>query len=316
MITNKSDGKQILITTKGIEKSIRPYTGRYANSATKESLFYLDQLLENAKFIGDEKNKHKNNPKIKKANIHRVDVYAARYTRHKRDYEVKIKVRLFPATIKRDYTKHNFYWMVVEDIETEPTVHNAAGYPPQKSQRAEPLLKGSVSKPYTPNGDESREVQKSAYRVEHREFKGLPISIEQRKGGVRKWRDPLTGRSGETKFHYPYGYIRGTEGEDRDHVDCFLGPNEQSDKVYVVEQVSPETGLYDEDKVMLGFDSEEQAKAAYLAHYDRFFGSIHYLDFSDFLEILPKHGEGRKLLREYFVRKSLCGLDFLEELLS
>ena len=128
----------------------------------------------------------------------------------------------------------------------------------------------------------------------------MPISIEQRKGGVRKWRDPLTGRSGETKFRYPYGYIRGTEGEDRDHVDCFLGPNEQSDKVYVVEQVSPTTGLYDEDKVMLGFNSEEQAKAAYLAHYDdhRFFGSIHYLDFSDFLEILPEHGQGRKLLRD------------------
>ena len=88
--------------------------------------------------------------------------------------------------------------------------------------------------------------------------------------------------------------------------------------MYVVEQVSPETGLYDEDKVMLGFDSEEQAKAAYLAHYDdhRFFGSIHYLDFSDFLEALPKHGEGRKLLRNNFVSKSLCGLDFLEELLG
>ena len=164
----------------------------------------------------------------------------------------------------------------------------------------------------------NNEVQKSAYKVEHREFKGLPISIEQRKGGVRGWYDPLTGRSGETKFRYPYGYIRGTEGEDRDHVDCFLGPNEQSDKVYVVEQVSPETSLYDEDKVMLGFDSEEQAKAAYLAHYDdhRFFGSIHYLDFADFLEALPKHGEGRKLLRENIVRKSLCGLEFLEELLS
>ena len=136
-----------------------------------------------------------------------------------------------------------------------------------------------------------------AYRVEHRRYKGLPISIEQRRGGVRKWYDPLTGRSGKTKFRYPYGYIRGTEGEDRDHLDVFLGPNEASEYVFIIHQKSPETDLFDEDKVMLGFDGPEQAIDAYLAHYDNpaYFGSWDYMDFAEFKAALPACGEGRKL---------------------
>ena len=94
------------------------------------------------------------------------------------------------------------------------------------------------------------------------------------------------------------------------HVDVFLGPNEESDYVFIVEQVNPDTGLYDEDKVMLGFNSLMAAEKAYLSHYDnpRFLGDIRYMDFADFVDALPKHGEGRKLVlksnyKKFIVRK-------------
>jgi hypothetical protein len=36
--------------------------------------------------------------------------------------------------------------------------------------------------------------------------------------------------------------------------------------VFVVDQVNPRTGEFDEHKVMLGFDTLEEARAAYLAN--------------------------------------------------
>jgi len=108
-------------------------------------------------------------------------------------------------------------------------------------------------------------------------FQGLDISIENDKGQYRDWYDPHSRESGKTKMSYPYGYIRRTEGADGDQVDVFLGPNEKSDKVFIVHQVrKPDFKTYDEDKVMLGFESPREAKAAYLMHYDnpRFFDSM------------------------------------------
>lgn len=117
------------------------------------------------------------------------------------------------------------------------------------------------------------------------DFQGLPISVENRKGAVRSGVDP-DGSEWRTKMEYPYGYIRLTEGTDGDHVDCYVGPNRESRNVYVVHQVEPTTGRYDEDKVMLGFDSAAQAKRAYLKHYDdpRFFGSMDEMDIDQFKE--------------------------------
>ncbi|MFB9246517.1 hypothetical protein ACFFXZ_33190, partial [Massilia antarctica] len=64
-----------------------------------------------------------------------------------------------------------------------------------------------------------------------------------------------------------YGYIRGTVGADKDHVDAFIGPNPDSDKVFVVDQVHPESGKFDEHKVMFGFDSLDDARDGYDANY-------------------------------------------------
>jgi len=97
-------------------------------------------------------------------------------------------------------------------------------------------------------------------------------------------------------MHMPYGYIRLTEGVDGDHVDCYIGPNKMSEEVFIVHQQVPDTKAYDEDKIMLGYDSGVAAKAAYIRQYDRpgFFQSMEEYDMVEFKQML-KDRKGMKL---------------------
>jgi hypothetical protein len=116
-------------------------------------------------------------------------------------------------------------------------------------------------------------------------IQGMDISIENKKGSVRSGTDK-DGHDWSIKMAYPYGYIRGTIGVDGDHLDCYLGPNPESEKVFIVNQNDPATGKFDEQKVMLGFDSLEKAKEAYLRQYDRlgFLGDIETMEIEEFKE--------------------------------
>lgn len=118
-------------------------------------------------------------------------------------------------------------------------------------------------------------------------FQGFPVSIENKKGSTRSWYDSNADKKGETKMHYDYGYIRGTKGTDGDHVDVYLGPNEDADTVYVIHQrKAPDFVEYDEDKVMLGFGTAREAKDAYIKQYDnpKFFGTMTPLSLEEFRE--------------------------------
>lgn len=135
-------------------------------------------------------------------------------------------------------------------------------------------------------------LRKAAYKLQDRvEFQGLKISIENKKGSSRKWHDPHNNQSGATKMHCAYGYVRGVKrkGADGDLVDVYVGPNESATTAFVVHQMkAPEFKKYDEDKVMLGFDSAKEAKAAYLKQYDKpgFFGSMTAMPVEKFKEKL------------------------------
>ena len=116
-------------------------------------------------------------------------------------------------------------------------------------------------------------------------FRGLDISIENDTGERRDWYDPHADRHGHTIMKYPYGYIRKTEGMDGDHVDCYLGPDEQAPNVYVITtNKAPKFTQEDEQKCMLGFKSAKEAKDAFLAHFDnpKFFRKMKSLPFEDF----------------------------------
>ncbi|MES2319952.1 MAG: PLxRFG domain-containing protein [Pseudomonadota bacterium] len=113
-------------------------------------------------------------------------------------------------------------------------------------------------------------AQKDAgnYTKGHVDLHGLDISIENPQGSVRSGVAP-DGKEWSNALANHYGYIRKTMGADGDHVDTFVGPSPQSLRVFVVDQVDPSTGKYDEHKVMLGFNSQQEADAAYHANYEQ-----------------------------------------------
>lgn len=98
---------------------------------------------------------------------------------------------------------------------------------------------------------------------------GLNVHIENPKGSVRRWYDPAKKKHGETVMVHPYGYIHGTKGADGEDVDAFVGPHPESKLVVIINQRrTKDLRRFDEHKVMLGFRSAEEAKAAYLKNYD------------------------------------------------
>ena len=119
---------------------------------------------------------------------------------------------------------------------------------------------------------EPTEGQKEAgnYKKGHVQVGAFDITIEQPKGSVRKGTD-ANGKQWESKMHNTYGYFRGTEGVDGDHIDVFLSNDIDGwngRKVYVVDQYNPD-GTFDEHKVMLGFNDADEAKSDYLANYEK-----------------------------------------------
>ena len=112
------------------------------------------------------------------------------------------------------------------------------------------------------------EAQKEAgnYKKGHIKVDGFNVTIEQPKGSIRRGKD-ANGKEWETEMHNTYGYIRGTESVDGDHIDIFLSDNPTEGNVFVVDQVNKD-GSFDEHKVMYGFSDMESARKAYLSNYE------------------------------------------------
>lgn len=122
------------------------------------------------------------------------------------------------------------------------------------------------------------EKQKEAgnYKKGHVQVGTFNITIENPKGSVRSGID-AEGNKWETTMQNTYGYIRGTEGVDGDHIDVFLSDDIDEwngRKVFVVDQYN-EDGSFDEHKVMLGFNEADDAEAAYFANYDKDWAKKH-----------------------------------------
>lgn len=116
-------------------------------------------------------------------------------------------------------------------------------------------------------------------------FQGLEIKIETDKGQTREWYDPNSKRTGHTRMAYPYGFFSRTTGADGEELDVYVGPDEDSDQVFVVHQMKrPDFKKFDEDKVMIGFSSVREARAAYLMHYNdkRFLGDMSEMSMAEF----------------------------------
>lgn len=218
------------------------------------------------------------------------------------------KGKRFPSTKKLvEYlsTEEGVMAHLSDDSDPEflQAIEDAMGQPtPTKSEIDEAAHQAATS----PKNDlpEPTQAQKEAgnYQLGHVNIQGLDISIENPEGSERKGVD-ADGKEWSVKMKNHYGYIRGTEGADGDHVDVFIGPNPESDKVFVIDQVNQD-GTLDEHKSMVGFDSEEEARKAYLSNYSKGWtglGAITEMSMDDFKEWL-KTEDSKKPVGDISVR--------------
>ncbi|MBO9492211.1 PLxRFG domain-containing protein [Endozoicomonas sp. G2_1] len=113
-----------------------------------------------------------------------------------------------------------------------------------------------------------KQKQVNNYRLGRSEHSGFKVGVENPQGSVRKGVD-ADGTPWQRTMQHHYGDITGTKGADGDAVDVFIKPGtDDGDLVFVVDQINPHSADFDEHKVMLGFDSIEEAEQAYLANYD------------------------------------------------
>lgn len=153
-----------------------------------------------------------------------------------------------------------------------------ANIPPPPGYEAEPVAQingGTRAEPIevsTPEDviragsvvKEPTEAQKEAgnYQKGHVKLHGLDIAIENPKGSTRSGKTK-DGTEWSVKMPATYGYVKRTEGQDGDAIDVYIGDNPQSQRVFVIDQVDPETGKGDEHKAILGTFSRREAQSIY-----------------------------------------------------
>ena len=144
--------------------------------------------------------------------------------------------------------------------------------PETKQEKAEKSISAKVKEASADVNTEPTEAQKEAgnYKKGHVQVGAFDITIEQPEGSIRRGTD-ADGKQWESKMHNTYGYFRGTEGVDGDHIDVFLSNDMDGwngAQVFVVDQYNPD-GTFDEHKVMLGFNDASDAKNNYLSNYEK-----------------------------------------------
>jgi hypothetical protein len=122
-------------------------------------------------------------------------------------------------------------------------------------------------------------------------FRGMPIVIENKKGTIREGTDP-DGNEWSITMTCDYGFIPGTEAAgDKEGLDVFIGPDENSEFAYVVEQLK-EDGSFDEFKVVLGAPDLQTAEEMYLSNYEEGwdqYGEIYETPIDELFEAVKRH---------------------------
>lgn len=188
---------------------------------------------------------------------------------------------------------------------------------PQEASFGE-RLKSAIAETET----EPTEAQKKAgnYKKGHLSFGGYDYTIETPKGVIRSGKDEQ-GKPWSVTMHDTYGYILGKIGVDGDHIDMFINDAADLDtfdgNVYVVDQVNPETGEFDEHKVMYGYPSEEAATEAYLANYSKGWkglGKVTSVTKATFDKWLESSDRKTKPFADYAMIKKGAHQDFISDM--
>lgn len=111
------------------------------------------------------------------------------------------------------------------------------------------------------------QIEAGNYKKGHIKVHGLDIAVENPRGSERRGTDP-DGKEWAHTMSDHYGYIKKTTGADNEHIDTYIGRNPESDQIFIVDQIDQKTDGFDEHKVMMGFNSQEEAIQAYSSNFD------------------------------------------------
>lgn len=174
---------------------------------------------------------------------------------------------------------------------------------------AQETLAGDIAKEAEKAEPPSSPEQAEAgnYAKGHVHLHGFEIAIENAKGSTRSGKNKK-GEEWSVKMPAHYGYIKGTTGKDKDHLDVYIGDSPESSKVFVVNQQKEEGGGFDEHKVMLGFETQAEAVAAYDKAFNGDLGpklresvvELSLADFKDWLE----NGDTTKPIKKVYEGQS------------
>lgn len=142
-----------------------------------------------------------------------------------------------------------------------------------------------VSRRLEPGEPTPAQIKAGNYRKPVMKWRGLDIAIENPVGSIRRGFKP-DGSEWATRMLFAYGYAKRSTGVDGDEVDIFLGVQLDAPMVYVIHQNTVDNwDVYDEDKCMVGFPSQDDAVAAFLACYDdpRFLGPVTAMPADEFV---------------------------------
>ncbi len=158
----------------------------------------------------------------------------------------------------------------VSESETFVTDRNVprAAKEPRRSIRER--LNRAIGRTETSPSD--AQIEAGNYRKGHMRVQGLSLSVENPKGSTREGTN-RAGKKWSRRLADTYGYIKGTVGKDKDHIDTFIGNYPGSDTVVVINQKKDASkplteDNFDEHKVMLGYRDTDEALTAYNRNYD------------------------------------------------
>ncbi len=111
------------------------------------------------------------------------------------------------------------------------------------------------------------QIEAGNYKKGHIKVHGLDIAIESPRGSTRSGKNPDGSDWSHTMSDH-YGYIKKTKGADQEQLDVYVGKNPESERVFIVDQLNQDNDQFDEHKIMLGYQSIEEAEQAYKSNFD------------------------------------------------
>ena len=156
------------------------------------------------------------------------------------------------------------------------------------AKAAQEIGKGeeSEAKAAEPGGGATKD---SSVTASMKKLHDLNVSIENIKGSIRR------GKDWAVKMPAHYGYLSSTNGRDGEEIDCYVGPQMDSQNVWLFKTLNPETRDEDEHKVMLGYSNLQSAMKDFIMGYSdgkgfERIGSIETMTMENFKKWLGEQG--------------------------